>query len=163
MVGCGKMKKGGSAKSGAGVSPQMPATFAPKKDVAGFKKGGSVKHDDAAQDKKLIAAMIKKSEKNEPAGMKKGGSACYKAGGSIKNNTDKSWPEAKAGVKVKADKTPPVDDTKNTFGNVKVKHSYESNGAAVKKLPLKLAAGGAAKDRRGDFKNIKHQPVPKKK
>ena len=32
-----------------------------------------MKHDDAAQDKKLISKMIKASEKKEPKGMKKGG------------------------------------------------------------------------------------------
>lgn len=31
------------------------------------------KHDDEAQDKKLIAKMIKQAEKKEPKGMKKGG------------------------------------------------------------------------------------------
>jgi hypothetical protein len=31
------------------------------------------KHADEAQDKKLIAKMIKQSEKKEPKGMKKGG------------------------------------------------------------------------------------------
>lgn len=31
------------------------------------------KHDDAAQDKKLISKMIKSAEKKEPKGMKKGG------------------------------------------------------------------------------------------
>jgi len=32
-----------------------------------------MKHDDEAQDKKLISKMIKASEKKEPEGMKKGG------------------------------------------------------------------------------------------
>jgi len=32
-----------------------------------------MKHDDAAQDKKLISKMIKAAEKKEPKGMKKGG------------------------------------------------------------------------------------------
>ena len=32
-----------------------------------------MKHDDEAQDKKLIAKMIKAAEKKEPKGMKKGG------------------------------------------------------------------------------------------
>lgn len=42
-----------------------------------------MKHDDAAQDKKLIAKMIKASEKKELKGMKKGGvtSAAMKAVG----------------------------------------------------------------------------------
>jgi hypothetical protein len=31
------------------------------------------KHDDEAQDKKLISKMIKQAEKKEPKGMKKGG------------------------------------------------------------------------------------------
>ena len=39
-----------------------------------FNKGGIMKkHDDEAQDKKLISKMIKASEKKEPKGMKKGG------------------------------------------------------------------------------------------
>ena len=32
-----------------------------------------MKHDDAAQDKKLIAKMIKQAEKKEPKGMRAGG------------------------------------------------------------------------------------------
>jgi hypothetical protein len=38
--------------------------------VKPYKKGGAVKHDDEAQDKVLIAKMIKKKGKTE---MKKGG------------------------------------------------------------------------------------------
>lgn len=39
--------------------------------VKPYKKGGAVKHDDEAQDKVLIAKMIKKESKAEK--MKKGG------------------------------------------------------------------------------------------
>jgi hypothetical protein len=38
-----------------------------------------MKHDDEAQDKKLIAKMIKDSEKKEEKGMKKGGKTKVKA------------------------------------------------------------------------------------
>lgn len=38
-----------------------------------FKDGGKVKHTDIAEDKKLIAKMIKTAEKKEPAGKKSGG------------------------------------------------------------------------------------------
>lgn len=155
MAGCGKMKKGGSVKSGAGVAPQVPAQFAAPKVTNGFKKGGAVKHDDAAQDKKLISKMIAASEKKEPVGMKKGGAAMVKP---ADKNAGKTVMAAKPGIKKKVDKTMAVDDTKGHFDTVKVKHSYASSGAAVKKLPLKLAMGGAAKTRK-NFPMTK--PMPK--
>jgi len=53
----------------------------------GKKEGGKVmKHDDEAQDKKLIAKMIKASEKKEPKGMKKGGSVKPSKMGSVKTS-----------------------------------------------------------------------------
>jgi hypothetical protein len=115
-MGIGK-KKGGSSFN-AGLAKQQPAAFGAKKvgiplkkggSVSCYKDGGKVKHDDAAQDKKLISKMIAADKKEAP-----------------------------------------------------MKKSYSANGNMVKKLPIKLAAGGAAKDRRGGFDNIKHQPKPKK-
>jgi hypothetical protein len=62
---------------------RMGSEFGYKKEVpnvsitkyAGKKEGGLMKkHDDEAQDKKLISKMIKAAEKKEPKGMKKGGS-----------------------------------------------------------------------------------------
>ena len=49
----------------------------------GKKEGGIMKHDDAAQDKKLIAKMIKAAEKKEPKGMKCGGKTKKMAGGGL--------------------------------------------------------------------------------
>lgn len=52
-----------------------------------FNKGGIMKkHDDEAQDKKLISKMIKASEKKEPKGMKKGGSVKPSKMGSVKTS-----------------------------------------------------------------------------
>lgn len=127
MAGC-KMKKGGSVKSGAGVAPQAPASFAPPKVTNGFKKGGAVK-----------APEMKKKPADKNAGMVKSA--------------------AKPSMK-KVDKAPVVDETKSHFNNVKVTKSYASSGAAVKKLPLKLKAGGAAKQRAGYPMTL---PIPKGK
>lgn len=53
-----------------------------------------MKHDDEAQDKKLIAKMIKASEKKEPEGMKKGGMAMKKMSSGGPSAATKKSPKA---------------------------------------------------------------------
>ena len=62
------------------------------KKYAGLKGGGmaTMKHDDEAQDKKLIKKMIDAAEKKEPKGMAKGGSIKEAAIGSAKMGSVKT-------------------------------------------------------------------------
>ena len=78
-----------------GIKTNEP--FEPKNVEDNMKKGGKVmekakmKHDDEAQDKKLISKMIKASEKKEMPGMKKGGKAVKKmAKGGVTSSQEKS-------------------------------------------------------------------------
>ena len=54
-----------------------------KKFVKGGETMAKMKHDDEAQDKKLIAKMIKAAEKKEPKGMKCGGTPKKMASGGL--------------------------------------------------------------------------------
>ena len=83
------------------------------------------------------------------AGFKKGGGVdCYKTGGSVKHD-DVAQDKKLISKMIKA-------EGKKEAG---VRYSASDNGAPVKKIPLKLAEGGAAKQRHGFPNTLK----PKKK
>lgn len=65
-----------------------------------FKKGGAVKHDDVAQDKKLIRQMIKQEDRKEKPGFACGGKVKMAAGGVAKIRHNQATPAGAPGNKV---------------------------------------------------------------